>query len=781
MRTLGPLTPPPFPDEAPAAAIASAPVALADQEPEFHLGDYLERIRARWKLIALLVLVCLAGAALRYAMTPKEFLATARIQIERKSLSPIGGAENPWLENWWNMEYYPTQYQLLASRGLAERVVVDLGLADDPFFNPGGKALAPADGKELDPESADAKVLGQLAARLLGGLDISPVRNTQLVDINYHSSSPQFAARVTNGFAEAFIDWGISNRTHTAGRASSFLASQIAALKREIQDKEAKLQAFSRKTDIISLDRDSNVVLQRLQAMNKDYTQAKAERIQKEATYKELLESPRQDVADSYSGGTIAELMRDQIKLERDYQTKLQTYKPEWPAMVELQAEIDQGRENLNKAIAENVENAKKSAFAAYQTALRREKTLKQELEGAKSELLDQSSAAVDLTNLQVEISSSRDLLDKLLRQQSETEVAARLQGTRESNIRIVDRALVPGGAYQPSLRQNLTMGLGLGLMLGIGAVFLLEYMDRTLKSAEEIERRMRVATLAVIPDVSSTGRSRAKGSYGYSYGYSAAGKRRKKPDRLGIRRSFERKETGSSLDHIELVPHERPRLSVSEAYRSLRTALLLSSAQELKVVAITSPGSGEGKTATSVNLAVVMAQLGRRVLLVDGDLRKPRLHEVFGISNRVGLVNVLAGGDDPGQVMSAVDVPNLNVIPSGPIPPNPSELLASARMRELLIRARTRFDFVILDTPPVLAVTDATIIGSLTDGMVLCLREGKVLREDAKACRDRLLMSDVKILGAVLNCHRDSGGSSRKYYYYEAYAADEPQSDSAA
>ncbi len=779
MKTLGPLSPPPFPDEAPAPAGPPAPVTFADQEPEFHLGDYLERLRSRWKLIAALLVVCVAGSVLRYAMTPKEYLATARIQIERKSLSPVGGADNFLFENWLDMQYYPTQYELLASRGLAERVVVDLGLADDPQFNPGGKALAPADGKELDPESADAKVLGQLANRLLGGLDVAPLRNTQLVDIHYHSSSPAFAARVANGFTEAFIDWGISNRTHTAGRASSFLASQIDALKREIQDREAKLQAFSRKTDIISLDRDSNVVLQRLQAMNKDYTEAKAERIQKEATYKELLESPRQDVADSYSGGTIGELMRDQMKLERDYQTKLQTYKPEWPAMVELQAEIEQGRENVNKAIADNVENAKQAAFADYQTALRRERTLEKELEDAKSELLDQSSAAVDLTNLQVEISSSRDLLDKLLRQQSETEVAGRLQVTRESNVRVVDRALVPGTPYQPSLRQNLTMGLGLGLMLGIGAVFLIEYMDRTLKSAEEIERRLRLANLAVIPDVLFSGRSLGKGGYGYGYG--TRSKRRKAGDLLRIRRSADREETTGSLDRIELVPHERPRLSVSEAYRSLRTALLLSSAQELKVVAITSPGSGEGKTATSANLAVVMAQLGRRVLLIDGDLRKPRLHEVFGISNRTGLVNVLAGGEDPGQVMSAVEVPNLNVIPSGPIPPNPSELLASARMRELLARARARFDFVIIDTPPVLAVTDATIIGSLTDGMVLCLREGKVLREDAKACRDRLLMSEVKILGTVLNCHRNTGGSSRKYYYYEAYAAEEPQSGSAA
>lgn len=775
MKPLGPLTPPPFPDE---PETVRAPQALTPEEPEFHLSDYLQKIARRWKLVAALVLVCLAGATVKYAMTPKEYRATARIQIERKSLSPIGGSQNPWLENWWNLEYYPTQYKLLESRGLAERVVVDLGLADDAYFNPGGEAISKASADDLDPEGADAVVLGHLAARLLGGLQVAPVRSTQLVDISYQASSPEFAARVANGFADAFIDWGISTRTTTAGRASSFLASQIDALKREIQDKESKLQSFSRQTDIISLDRDSNVVLQRLQALNTDYTEAKADRIEKEARYKELLESPRRDVADTYSDGSIGDLMRDQLKLEREYETKLQTYKPEWPAMVELRAEIEQGRENVNKAISENVESARQAAYADYQTALRQEKTLEQEIEQAKSELLDQSSDAVELTNLQVEISSSRDLLDKLLRQQSETEVAARLQGTRESNIRIIDRALVPGGPFRPSLRQSVTMGLGLGLMLGFGCVFLLEYMDRTIKTPEEVERRLHVANLAVIPDVGAAVRSYGAGSYGYGYGQ---GVRKKRGKLSGIRKSGDRKDGSSPLDHIELVPHDRPRLSVSEAYRGLRTALLLSSAQELKVVAITSAGSGEGKTATSTNLAVVMAQLGRRVLLIDGDLRKPRLHEVFRISNRTGLVNVLAGGEDPSEVLVTVGVPNLNIIPSGPVPPNPSELLSSDRMRELLRRARGRFDFVIVDTPPVLAVTDATIIGSMTDGVVLCLRAGKVLREDARTCRDRLVMAEVKILGSVLNRHRESSVSGRKYYYYEAYSQDEEERGSAA
>jgi capsular exopolysaccharide synthesis family protein len=754
---------------APAETADKAPVSLAGAESELHLSDYLEKLQRHWKLVALLVVLSLAGAGVRYLLTPKQYQATARIQIERRTLSPVGSTDNPWLENWWNLEFYPTQYKLLESRGLAERVVTNLGLAEDGSFNRNGAALAPASEDLSNPESADALVLGLLAGQLRNGLAVQPVSNTQLVDIIYRSSSPEFAARAANGYAEAFIDWGISTRTHTAGRAASFLASQLEALKEEIQNKETRLRAFSRETDLVLLEAGSNVALQRLQALNEDFMRSKGERIEKEARYRELLETPRQEVAEEYSDGVVGDLRQKVLVLEREYETKLDTYKPEWPAMVDLRGQIRQGRDNLDRAIREYGESAQEAAYAEYQTALRRENTLKAELDQAKTELLDQSSSAVELTNLQVEIATSRDLMDKLLRQQSETEVAARLQTTRESNVRIVDRALVPGGPYRPSLRENLVMGLGLGLMLGIGAVFLIEYMDRTIKTPEEVERRLLLPNLAVIPDVTASGRP-GRGGYGYGYGY---GERRKRKSRGGPRALLDGRDVDARPDHIELVPHDRPRLSVSEAYRGLRTALLLSSAEELRVVSVTSAGSGEGKTATSTNLAVVMAQLGRRILLIDGDLRKPRIHEVFGISNRSGLVNILAGGEDPNRVTVRAAVTNLHIVPSGPIPPNPSELLASDRMRELLRRARSQFDLVIIDTPPVLAVTDATVIGSQSDGVVLCLRAGKVLRQDARTCRDRLLMNDVKILGTVLNRHRETTGSGRKYYYYEAYAAE--------
>ncbi len=229
-------------------------------------------------------------------------------------------------------------------------------------------------------------------------------------------------------------------------------------------------------------------------------------------------------------------------------------------------------------------------------------------------------------------------------------------------------------------------------------------------------------------------------------------------------------------------MPHERPRTPISEAYRGLRTALLLSSADELKVIAVTSAEAGEGKTATASNLAVVLAQLGRQVLIVDCDLRKPRLHQVFRVSNRYGLVNQLTSAMDPEPIFPT-EVPNLWITPSGPIPPNPSELLSSDRMREWLRSVRGRFDFVVIDTPPALAVTDATIVGLLADGVVLTLRCGKVTREEARHCRDRLRQSGIKILGAVLNRYRSlqGGAAGKRYRYYEAYAAEADEKETKA
>lgn len=761
---MSPLTSVPLDDE---------PELASEPESEFNLGEYLAMVRRHWKLAVVCCALGLTGAGIHYAITPKAYQATTIIQIERRNLTPLSTSQNPWLENYWNMEFYPTQYELLQSRGLAERVVKSLDLMEDPAFNPG----AAREGTNRANAEGDDAVLGSLADGIRGGLSVEPVRNTQLVQLSFRAASPEFAARAANAFAEAYIDMGVEDRYATAGKASTFLSSQIEKLKLEVQDKETQLQAFSRRSDIVSMDPATNVTLKRLEALNGQYIDAKKARIEREAQYHETLNGPKGSMSDSLTTGVVSDQRSQLLKLERDYDTRLKTYKPDFPDMVALKSEIEKARQHLNEVIGEQVDKAKNNALAAYETARRQEQELDQELTKLKGEAIDQNSAAVEFTNLKVEIQTRRDLLDELMRKQSETEVAVRLQDTRQSNIRIIDKALVPGGPFQPSLRKDVTYGLLLGLLFGVGCAVLIEFLDRTVKSPEEIERKLGLPTLAVIQDLTESGKSYGYSTYGYGEGAEEQAPAR--PRRAAGAGWREKKKALAAaappLSQIELVPHERPRTLISESYRSLRTALLLSSARELKAIAVTSAVAGEGKTATASNLAVVLAQLGRQVLLVDCDLRKPRLHQVFRVSNRSGLVNQLTATADPESVFLPTEVPNLWLTPSGPIPPNPSELLSSDRMRDWLKAMRARFDFVVIDTPPTLAVTDATIIGLLADGVVLTLRSGKVTREEARLCRDRLRQSGVRILGAVLNRYRSlQTGLGKRYRYYESYGAEE-------
>jgi len=766
---------------------AAAPAA---PESEFNVAEYLAMVRRHWKLVAAACVTAMAAGAIHYAITPKAFMATAIIQIERRTLAPTLTSQAPWLESYFDAEYYPTQYRLLESRGLAERVIKRLDLVADPTFNPGHGARR--EGAGATTADDDQAVLGSLAERLRSGLSVEPVRNTQLVEITYRASSPAFAARAANGFADAFIDMGIEYRFASAGKTSSFLGTQIDALKKEIDDKEAKLQSYSRRTDIVTMEPGSNVTLQRLQALNKSYIDAKNMRIAKESFYREVMASPPDAVADTLQPGVVGTMRSELMKLERDYETKLKTYKPEWPPMQAQKTEIDRGRQRLAGLVGEMVDTARKTAQAQYQAALRQEQALEADINKVKSQAMDQSTQAVEYNNLGEEIKTRRELLDSLLKKHSENDIQARLQDTRDSNIHIVDRALVPGGPFYPSLRKDVSYGLLFGLLLGVGTALLLEFLDRTVKTADEVERRLGLPTLAVIQDITEAGKAYGYSErYGYGYGYGAepvpvarmrAAAGGKEPGRLEKRKAGQAAPT-----QIELVPHELPRTQISEAYRALRTALLLSSARELRVVAVTSAVAGEGKTATASNLAIVLAQLGRPVLIIDADLRKPRLHQVFRLSNQAGLVSFLTSSVDTETIIQPSNIPNLWITPSGPIAPNPSELLASDRMHDWLAAVRTRFEYVIIDTPPALAVTDATIVGVLADGVVLTLRSGKVTREEARLCRDRLRQADVHVLGAVLNRYRTlHSGLGKRYRAYETYVAAEqppasPKAGSAA
>ncbi len=746
-----------------------APVDERDEGPAadgganwLDLSEYARLLLRRWRVVASISVACITLGVVHYLVTPPEYRATTTIQIEQRNLLNLGGETNPWLEAWTGMKYYPTQYRLLRSRGLAERVVMDLRLTQDPLFNPaGGSAKTP-----VSPAEDDRKVAA-LANKLLGGLAVSEVKGTELATLTYVSAHPELAARVVNGVADAYIEWGIQNRRESVGKTSVFLAEQIDSLKRDLDVKEQELQEYSLRSDVVDLDSGSSAALQRLERLNDSLIAATAERLEKEARYRQLVSPSHDSSLDRSADGLIGRLTQQQLEKEREYETKLQVYKPDWPAMVALRGEIEEGRRYLAEMVAQEVEKARRAAYGDLQTAIRRERSLADEIDKVKAEAIGLGSVSVEYKNLEMEVENQRELLDQLLQRLSETGVSASLYRTRESNVRVVDRALVPGSPFRPSLRNSLTLGTSMGLLLGVGLVLLMHLLDRSIKSAEELERLLNLPVLVVIPNLDDTGKG-----YGYSR-YYASDKGRKKGRKPRLKE-------GPRPTSIELVPESRPRIGISEAYRSLRTALLLSTAGGLRVVTITSAQVAEGKTATAVNLAVVMAQLGRRVLLVDADLRKARLHKVLEVSNRQGLVNFLTGSEQFEDCLRATAISNLTLCPSGPHPPNPSELLSSDRMSDLVQAARQQFHFVIIDSPPVLAVTDPILTGKLSDGVVLCFRADKILREDARLCRDRLRMAGVRILGTLLNRYQPDRASryDRRYYYYYSHYEDYSQED---
>lgn len=756
------LTPDPF------APGSFAPDSLAPDGggSTFHIADYLAILKRRWPLIAVVTALAIAAFFARYLITPREYRAETQIQIERRSLSTLTSTQagsNAWFENWWNLEYYPTQYRLLQSRGLAEDVVRNLRLSEDNdcgFGGPSSSSQGTATQGGTVTAADDEASIGAFAGMLLGGLEVIPVSNTQLVVLGYRSQNPRCAAKVANGFADAFIEWGIENRAERVGQASTFLGQQIEDLKRKIRDKEAELSRLSESSDFISPAPQASAAGDPLGTLQSEHLAAQGERIQKYAIYEQLRNTPDAALADPRANPGLEAAASDLLRAESERTEKLKTFRPESPQIRDLDARIEKLRQTKSQLEREEARRRRETARADYEAAQRKESGLAAALGNARQRTFAQSSTRSASIQLQRELDAERETLDDLMRKQQEAQMTSRLGESRESNVRVIDRALVPGYPFRPSLRRELSLGLMLGLVAALGVVFLLEFLDRTIKTPDELERLLQLPLLAVVPDTSTPSYGYGYGRYGYgtAYGHAPAD---------GEKRGERKK--GDRSTAIELIPHTDPRSAIAEAYRALRTALLLSSASELRVVSVASAESGEGKTSTATNLAVVMSQLDRRVLLIDGDLRKPRLHEIFKVSNRVGLVNILTGSGKTEDVFLKTPVPNLWLIPSGPTPPNPAELLASDRMREFIKYLREHFDFVVIDSPPTLPVTDGSLIGALSDGVVLCLSAGKVTREDARACRDRLLRTDVHLLGTVLNRFR--ANESRYGRRYKAYA----------
>jgi succinoglycan biosynthesis transport protein ExoP len=716
---------------------------------EVHLSHYWNIIYKRWKVALSIVVVVMLGTYLASEFAKPLYKSSIQIQIERENPNQLtvddlfGIAAS-------DQEFLQTQYVLLKSRGLGEKVIEDQKLLSDPEFYPAG-----INGKT---PAQIAQIRSQMAGAVVGPLDVVPVRATSLVDVGYVSTSPRLAQKVAEGVGDSFIRLNKEKKFESVNQASDFLARQIAQIRADIGTTRRELQQYGESKGIISTADASSIPFQRLAKTNADLQNATTARVERQNAYDALVRANPESVTSADS--LVVQLTEEESRKTRDYQQKLTTFMPGHPEMVLLKNSIDKTHQARTAAINAAFERAKDAARRDLVAAQQNENQMLAALGLQKRETMDINTSAARFTDLTNSLASKQTLLDTLERRQNETEVTARLRGsTSSNNIHIVDHADLPTGRFNVTMKKNLQSAFPLGVVLGLAAIFFLEYMDRSIKTPEELERVTKFASLGVIPSANSAGR----GGYGYGYGYGR-----------GTARLRSVTEAGEAAAGIDLLPHSDSRSAIAEAYRAFRTSLLLASASSPKVIVISSTFAREGKTTTSVNLATVLAQMGKPVLLIDADLRRPRLQKVFRGKMNLGLVNYLAANIPLEDVIQDTQVPNLSLILSGPTPPNPSELLGSDRMKHLIHEIRTKFAFVIFDSPPVMAVTDSIVLAANADGVVLCVHGGQTPRDIVQRAAERLRQSNIPVLGALLNnLDLQQYGYSFKKSYYDYYDED--------
>ena len=671
----------------------------------------LWRIASEWRWLILgSTAVALAGAIVLTLLTTPVYKSAAVLEINPPSVEILEDAQAKTTSD--DRQYFATQIGLLSSRSLAQRVAQELNLASKPDF--------------ADPEADRASRLKAATGTLLRDFEVQPVQQSRLIEISYSSTDPSLAAQVTNTFADNFINSNLERRYEASSYARTFLERQIANVKRELEKSERQLVAYAQQQGIINTgtaqagEQSDASSLQgaSLVALNQALAEAQTRRISAEQAYRQ-----------SRSAGTTAEvnestqaLRQQRATLESEYQDKLASFKPDYPDMVRLRARIDALEQQIRRE-AGNVAGGRVNTLAReYQAAAAAERMIQARVNQLRGSVLNLRGRSIQYNILQREVDTNRSLYEALLERYKKIGVAG---GVGMNLVSIVDRAEVPVLPYKPNLILNLLTGLAIGLALGIGAALALEFLNDTIKTPDDVRDKLRLASLGVIP----------------------------------------RKESQESLAE-ELKDQTS---AVSEAYFSLRTSLQFTTDTGApKTLLITSTRAAEGKSSTTLALAQNFARLGNSVLLIDGDLRKPAF--VTGGNQDVGLSKLLTNSDRLRDHVLKTEFENLCLVPCGPLPPNPAELLASPRLRAIITEAAAEFDMVIVDGPPVLGLADAPLLGAATRGTLMVVETGKTRTKAAVDAINRLKSSGSHIVGAVLTKYRHRSHGYGYGYSYEPY-----------
>ena len=727
--------------------LVAEPLREPDDEDAFDFRRYWSMVlRRKWTVISVVSFAFLIGLLVTYNATP-IYRSALLLQIEPQTDQILDYQQKVSAgESYGNLDYYQTQYELLKSRSLARRVIDQLGLevAKEPSPQRAPSFLAELKGtisgwiRSADragdrTREAEEKAKPDLEGALLGGLTIAPVRDSRLVRIQYDSPSAKETAAIPNAMAESFIKMSLERRYEASSYAKRFLEERIQQVRASLEDSEQRLLTYAKEREIVNLDDKLGGVISTLNATSASLVQAETARIQAEAEYTGSLQGTGPSTLKVLDSAVIQGLKKRKGELELKYQEDLNVYKPGYPKMQQTRQQIAE----IDQQIEKEISSIRSGVKSEYQAKVQEQATLQARVREIKSDILALQDNSKDYQSLKREVDTNRQLYDGLLQRMKEVGVVA---GISTNNISIVDRAQVPASPYKPDLRKNLAMAIVLGLIVGILLVFLLEQLDDTVKSSADAESRVRAPVLGVIPMVSE-------------------------------------KERPLSGSDVALLAAEDSKSPIAEAARSLRTSLIFSTtAGAPKIVHVTSGGPGEGKSTVAASVAITFAHAGSKVLLIDADLRAPSLHRMFGLPNAVGLTNYLAGDTKPAEIAQPTQITRLFTITSGPLPPNPVELLSSAKMLDLLGLSSERFDYIVLDGPPVVGLADALVLANLAKGTIFVLDAGRSRYGAIEGAVKRLRAANATILGAVIDRFGRAGqgygyGYSYDYHYTYTYS----------
>jgi capsular exopolysaccharide synthesis family protein len=772
-----------------------------DYDAEAENGSGYSRIYDYWRsarkhvwLILGIMLLMTTLAAFYMARQPDVYEATARIQVDLEVSNPALGSvkSNSFILNtpFQDPTYFNTQMQILSSAGLLGRVIKTLDLEHNQVFlrpqspqnhstwenlkgmfgfgshveeqKPVPEKLPLTDSLAPPTSREDLEEVNRLApyvANLQSRLSVKQIADTRLIEIRFSHGDPQVATKIINAIADAFVYSNLERKTETSDKAGDFLQKRIADLQTDIRNGEERLINYAKNHEILSLDASQNTVVDRLAGLNKQLLEAENDRKMAEAAYRASL-AP--GAAEAQAEQTAKQANDDQTKLTELKQKRAQLlveYTEKYPEVKEtdqqialLEKQIKDSRTRASSIVTTNLETR-------YREALAREQALRKSFDEQRGETLTQNEAAVNYRIIQQEIETNKSLLDGLLQRAKENDVL--VAGT-PNNIHVIDYSPVPKGPVGPRRLQGVALAALISFVFGIGLARYLEYLDDTVHTSEDVEKLLRMPALAVIPAIGSFTRRRL----------------------LPTIPTLQKKNGNGS--HPELLVNADARSPLAEAYRHLRTSVLLSAAGGApQTMLVTSSQPAEGKTTTAVNTALILAQTGADVLVVDADMRRPRIHSIFEVENTRGLSTILASKMSEAEMFNMItahEATGLYLLPAGAIPPNPAELIGSEEMRRLITALKSSFTHIVIDSPPVASFTDSVLISSLVDGVLLVVHGGRASRGIVRRSRQVLQDVGAKIFGIVLNnVNLDSSDYYYKYYYDHYYKAEGEDSGSSS